>query len=200
MIWTSWISGLLIVALMLAFAMLSGGKFVVYIDIGSLIVVMGLVSGGLLMSYGFVAVCRSFVTAIDAVCMPAGSRIESDRVVDQKAPLPWVMSLLGITAQLNLIRRASRADQASAEVCVEAVEVFGHARQLSWAAGVLGMVIGVLAVFSDLSDPSVILQSVSFLVLPVVYGGVLGEFVFGTLRAWVQRRMIKLACVGPEQG
>ena len=150
MIWTSRVSGLLIVAAVLAWAALAGGQPQVFVDVPALVLVVGLVVGGLVAGDGLKAVCRAF--------------------------------------------------GGDAAFCDEAAEVLGHARRLSWAAGVLGMVIGVVAVFSDLADPGAMLRSLAFLVLPVVYGGVLGEFVFGTLRAWVQRRMIKLACVGPEQG
>ena len=60
--------------------------------------------------------------------------------------------------------------------------------QLSWAAGALGMIAGVLQMLIALADPALLGRGIAMSLLSVIYGALLAELLFGNLHAWVADR------------
>jgi hypothetical protein len=59
--------------------------------------------------------------------------------------------------------------------------VFFRAYQLGWSIGLLGTLLGVISIFFNMDDPSKVGPGVGVSLLPLLYGGLLSEFVFAPL-------------------
>lgn len=129
-------SGLILLVLVMLAMMLLGGRLGVYLDIPSVVLVLGILFGGLLLSHGLIA---PFV-AVGHVFAPRGARTP-DRLL----------------ASVAVLRRAGR---------------------LSWAAGVIGFLIGGVTMLWDLSDPSSIGAGLGVAMVAPLYGAVLAELLF----------------------
>jgi len=57
------------------------------------------------------------------------------------------------------------------------------AHRMSWTAGVLGLLMGMIIMMQNMDDPSKIGPGMAIGLLPVFYGGVLAECVFGAMHA-----------------
>ena len=60
--------------------------------------------------------------------------------------------------------------------------VLARAYQLAWAAGLIGMLIGLFIMLSNMGDPSMIGSGMAMGLLPVLYAAVLAEFIFAPLQ------------------
>lgn len=58
---------------------------------------------------------------------------------------------------------------------------FRQGHQLSWGAGLIGMIINLVVMLQNMDDPSAIGPGMAMSLLVVLYGAVLAEFVFGPL-------------------
>lgn len=59
---------------------------------------------------------------------------------------------------------------------------------LSWAAGFIGVMLGAIAILSNLGsdDPRTLGQAVALCIFAILYGGLLAELGFRTLRQWLR--------------
>lgn len=62
------------------------------------------------------------------------------------------------------------------------IAVLTRARQLSWGAGVFGVLASAVIVCANLEDPAALLPAIAVSLLPLLYAAILGEFVFGPLQ------------------
>lgn len=63
-----------------------------------------------------------------------------------------------------------------------AARAFTLAHQLSWGAGILGMVVSLVAMLKNMDDPSAIGPGMAVAMLPFFYAAVLAELIFNPLR------------------
>lgn len=63
--------------------------------------------------------------------------------------------------------------------------VLARGQRLAWASGGLTATIGVVQVLANLADPAQLGTGLGVALLAVLYGGLLAELGFGTLRAWL---------------
>lgn len=94
--------------------------------------------------------------------------------------------MAAFTASLGFGPLADQAESA------RHVEVLGRGSRLSWGAGVLGVIVGVIGILSDLSDPVQIGRGAATALLALFYGAILGELVFPSLRRWALERSLVL--------
>jgi len=70
---------------------------------------------------------------------------------------------------------------------LDAVSVRGQ--RLAWASGVVGFLAGLVATAANLSDPAQIGPAIALSLLSLLYGSLLAELGFGSLRAWIAGRV-----------
>jgi len=75
-----------------------------------------------------------------------------------------------------------------ARVRLARIAVFARAYQLSWGAGLVGSVIGLIAMLSDLSSPHAIGAGLAVALLTTFYGAMLAEFIFAPLQQTVMNQ------------
>lgn len=63
--------------------------------------------------------------------------------------------------------------------------VFRRGYQLSWAAGVLGVLFGVVSVLTELSDPAQLGPALAMAISSILYGALFAEVGFRNLEHWV---------------
>lgn len=63
--------------------------------------------------------------------------------------------------------------------------VFRRGYQLSWAAGVLGVLFGIVSALTNLSDPAQLGPALAMSILSVLYGAMYAEVGFRNLEHWV---------------
>ncbi|MBN2582128.1 MAG: hypothetical protein JXL80_03605 [Planctomycetes bacterium] len=68
------------------------------------------------------------------------------------------------------------------EACTTYILVFTRAYGLAWAAGLLGMLVGIMIMLQNMDDPSYIGAGTAVAFVVLLYAGLLGEFVFIPLR------------------
>lgn len=64
-------------------------------------------------------------------------------------------------------------------------EVFRRGHQLSWSAGVLGVVLGVMSALMNLADPAQLGPAIALCLVSLLYGAVFAELVFRNLVHWI---------------
>jgi len=69
--------------------------------------------------------------------------------------------------------------------------VFGRAYQLAWGAGLLGTLLGLIAMLADLSDPAAIGAGMAVALLTTAYGAMLAEFLFAPLQQSVLNHPVR---------
>lgn len=78
--------------------------------------------------------------------------------------------------------------------------VEGHARvlsrayQLAWVSGLIGVLIGMMAMLEHMADPSAIGSAVSSGLAPLLYGALLAEFVIAPMQAGLAGRVAGDEC------
>lgn len=115
-----------------------------YVDVPSFLLVLGLVVGGLMASFGPRATLRALRQALES------------------APLPG----RDVTDSMRLAR---------------------HGYHLSWAAGGVGVLIGVVNILANLGDPSQLGGGLALALLSLLYGALFAELVFANATQWLQR-------------
>lgn len=70
---------------------------------------------------------------------------------------------------------------------LDAVAVRGQ--RLAWASGVIGFLLGLIAMAVNLSDPAQIGPAVAMSLMSLLYGALLAELGFGSLRSWLANRV-----------
>lgn len=83
---------------------------------------------------------------------------------------------------LMAVATALTGDQRSGPRQPVYVAVFGRAHQYAWGAGIVTMLLGIVAMLQNASDPSLFGPGLAVAVLPVLYGGILGEFLFSPMQ------------------
>lgn len=63
------------------------------------------------------------------------------------------------------------------------LEILTRGYQLAWAAGIVGMFVGVATMLKNMADPSMIGPGMAVALLVVIYGSILAELGFASLRA-----------------
>lgn len=118
----------------------------IFIDVPSFILIVGVVIGGLWITYRPGQMCRAI--AIGALRSPPR---DLDEVIQTQ----------------GVLRRG---------------------RQLCWATGILGTLIGVIQMLADPSDWSAIGAGMAVALLTTLYGAFAGELLFGSMLQTVQQR------------
>ncbi|MFA9480001.1 MotA/TolQ/ExbB proton channel family protein [Phycisphaerales bacterium AB-hyl4] len=72
--------------------------------------------------------------------------------------------------------------------CVAHLLVFARAYQLAWAGGLIGLLWGLITIFANLDDPSIIGPGLSVTMSPVLYGALLAELVFAPIQQAIASR------------
>jgi flagellar motor component MotA len=91
-------------------------------------------------------------------------------------------------------RESISADpECSPEELNELVEVFSRGARIAWGSGVVGVILGIISMLQNLSDPSQLGQGAALALLSLLYGAVLAELVFSNLRQWLAGRVLASA-------
>lgn len=67
-------------------------------------------------------------------------------------------------------------------------EVAARGSRLSWASGLLAMIIGTIQMLANLADPSQLGPGAALAMCSLLYGALLAELAFGHLRQWIAAR------------
>jgi flagellar motor component MotA len=134
--------GLNILVVMVGGTMMLGGKIGIYIDIPSIVLIVGALLGGSLLCFSLEQLADAFKAVVQG---PDAERVPA-----------WQQQV-----------RAA---------------VFGRLYLLSWGSGLVGTLIGVIAMLSDLSDPASIGSGIAVALLTAFYGAMLAELVFGPMQ------------------
>lgn len=81
-----------------------------------------------------------------------------------------------------------RSPPSGLDELVEAQGLLQFARVLCWASGLIGALIGTIAILSDLSYWPSIASGLALMLLAILYGGMLAEFFFAPMRQTVKAR------------
>eukprot|EP00752_Nemacystus_decipiens_P016613 g14853.t1 len=149
--------GLNILFVMIWGTMMLGGKTGIYLDIPSVVMVVGVLFGGALLCFPVQQITDAFGAALGA---------ESSAPVDH-----W--------------QRQQR------------IAVFARLYQLAWGGGLVGALIGLIAMLSDLSDPASIGAGMAVALLAPAYGALLAEFIFNPMQQMVMNQ--RPTDGGPDQ-
>jgi hypothetical protein len=68
------------------------------------------------------------------------------------------------------------------------IAVFARLYQLAWGGGLVGSLIGIIAMLSDLSDPASIGAGMAVALLTAAYGALLAEFIFNPMQQMVMNQ------------
>lgn len=137
----------------------SGGSAVAFVDLPSMLLVLG---GGVafsLAALGFRPLARACVHAAQAIDGPGGAAVRGDRGVaslSQTVVLP--------------------ADARQSAAALQTV------RGAFWGSGVAGVLIGQVQMMQSLEDPSAIGPAVAVSVLSLLYAAFLAELIVAPLR------------------
>lgn len=111
----------------------------------------------------------------------------------------------GLVASFGLdqVRRALRASLTSStplepEEAAVLSGVLSRGQRLSWMSGVVLVIIGFIQMMGNLSDPSMIGQGVATASLSLLYGAVLAEVGFASVRQWLENRGAAMSVVSAE--
>jgi len=137
------LAGIGIVLAAIALVTAPAGYLGTFLDVPSALLVVGIVLGGLVASFGPRAIVRALRQAFEQDPLPGRDTAVSLRLAQ-------------------------------------------HGYRLSWAAGVLGMLLGVVLMLSNLSDPADLGVGAALCVLSLLYGALLAELVFSNLAQWLQ--------------
>ena len=140
--------GLNILIVMLWGTAMLGGKPLIYVELPSIIMVIGVLLGGVLICFPFPQITDAFTAAAQAEGAPPVSA--------------W--------------QREQR------------IAVFARLYQLAWGGGLVGSLIGIIAMLSDLSDPASIGAGVAVALLTAAYGALLAEFIFNPMQQMVMNQ------------
>lgn len=66
--------------------------------------------------------------------------------------------------------------------------VSARGQRLSWASGVIGFLAGLIATAVNLGDPAQLGPAIGLSLMSLLYGALLAELGFGSLRAWLANR------------
>lgn len=134
--------GVLLIALTMITAVLAvpGATFNVFLDIPSLVWIIGIVAGGLLVGFPFETVSQTLRAGV------FGARDLSQ----------------------NKFQEFQR--------------VLNSAYQLSWGAGIVGMLFGLIIMLSNLQNPSALGPGLSISLLMLLYAGILAEIIISGLQ------------------
>lgn len=78
------------------------------------------------------------------------------------------------------------------------IAVFARLYQLAWGGGLVGALLGLIAMLSDLSDPASIGAGMAVALLPPAYGALLAEFIFNPMQQMVMNQ--RPIDNGPSEG
>ncbi len=137
------LAGVGIVLATLVLVAAPGGYLGMFIDIPSAVLVIGIVLGGLVASFGPRAILRAL------------------RQASEREPLP------GRDVEISL-------------------RLAKHGYRLCWAAGVLGVLVGVIVMLANLGDPAQIGGGLALCLISLLYGALFAELVFSNLAQWLQ--------------
>lgn len=140
--------GLNILFLMLAGTVMLGGNVGIYIDIPSIVMVIGVLFGGALL------------------CFPVGQIIDALGAAFAGESAPHVTEW----------QRQSR------------IAVFARLYQLAWGGGLVGALLGLIAMLSNLSDPASIGAGMAVALIAPAYGALLAEFIFNPMQQIVMNQ------------
>jgi len=76
------------------------------------------------------------------------------------------------------------------EQTAQHVVVLGRAYQLGWGAGLVGFLIGLVAMVQNQDDPDAIGVAIAVSLLVVIYGALLSELVFASLQCSLLSKMV----------
>jgi len=69
-------------------------------------------------------------------------------------------------------------------------DVITRGYRLAWMAGVVGFMVGLIQMLSNLSDPSMLGVGIATCALCPLYGALLAEVLFANARQWLENRLI----------
>ncbi|QQE10774.1 MotA/TolQ/ExbB proton channel family protein [Planctomycetota bacterium] len=127
-------SGLM--ALVIVWCLRSGGHLMMFVDIPSLLIVLGISLSGILMSSGLIKPIRAFIITL------SGKRIYDVYEFEEYR------------------------------------KVMERGRNLAWSAGIIGMLVGLIAMLADLSDPSGIGAGLAVSLICPLYAAIIAELIF----------------------
>lgn len=129
---------------------------------------------------GFGIIVATFAVAVQL----SGAPLEA--FVDLPAMLLLAMFLLGglwVAYGPRVVWAAFRQSVRSSSIeRARARNVLGSARQLTWSAGVVSVLLMLISMFGDMSDPAAIGATLSLGLMPLLYAAILAELVFAPLR------------------
>jgi len=97
-----------------------------------------------------------------------------------------LVASFGPRALLRTLRQALASSPQPDRNVEVGLRVAVHGRRLSWAGGALGSILGVIAMLSNLSDPSEVGPGLALCLLSLFYGAVAAELFFTNLSEWLQ--------------
>jgi len=98
-----------------------------------------------------------------------------------------LMASFGPRAILRSLRQALASSPLPGRDVANSLAIARHGYHLSWAAGGVGVIVGVVNLLSNLGGPSEIGPGLALALLCLLYGALLAELVFANATQWLQR-------------
>lgn len=92
----------------------------------------------------------------------------------------------GPHAMLRCLRQALEQEPMAQRDVAASLRVARNGYRLCWAAGTVGVLLGVVHMLSNLSDPSLIGAGIAVSILSLLYGALLAELVFANIVQWLR--------------
>lgn len=99
--------------------------------------------------------------------------------------LGGLIASFGPVAMMRCIRQGLETDPMPGRDVATSVRIAKHGYRLCWAAGALGVLLGVIQILSNLTDPAEIGPGLSVSLFTLFYGALLAEVVFSNLSQWL---------------
>ena len=97
-----------------------------------------------------------------------------------------LVASFGPRALLRTLRQGLESSPLPGRDVAVGLRVAAHGRRLSWAAGALGCILGVIAMLSNLADPAEVGPGLGLCLLSLLYGALSAELLFSNLAQWLQ--------------
>ncbi|MGD2063134.1 MAG: MotA/TolQ/ExbB proton channel family protein [Nitrospirota bacterium] len=195
---------------LVAVAIVQGVGLAAFLDLPSLLIVVGGTVGVVLMNYPLVNVLTTFKAAVKAVIhrhfdVPAmknrlvelSQRVRRDGLLSIQDEVdsitdPYLKKALEMVVdgmELAAIERILHDELDSLdERHQRGVEIFGSMAAYSPAMGLIGTLIGLVAMLQNMSDPSSIGPAMAVALLTTFYGAILANMVFSPIAGKLKTR------------
>jgi flagellar motor component MotA len=98
-----------------------------------------------------------------------------------------LMASFGPRSTLRALRQALESAPLPDRDVTDSLRLARHGYHLSWAAGGVGVLVGIVNVLTNIADPSQLGWGLSLALLSLLYGALLAELVFANAIQWLRR-------------